>query len=88
MMNAVSALGLYDWMEIVALLVAISGTLIVTASAAVRSMDRLLHEHMRWASLRPGDILLIAELGKHGKSHLAWGGLLFVIAETLELVVY
>ena len=88
MLETINGLSLYDWIESVALLVSLSGVLILTACSVTRTLDRLTKIGKRLAWRDSGDAPLMAAVGRRGMSHLACGGLLFVIAETMEFIVY
>jgi len=79
----IQSLSLYEWLELVALLAAISGILLLLAATVARVTA--LRTAQRPALPDDGRLLLLT-MRRLGVLHLAVGGALFTLAEAVELV--
>jgi hypothetical protein len=79
----IGSLSLYQCLELVALLAAISGILLLLSATIVRVA--VLRSAQRPALMDDGRALLLA-IRRLGVVHLAVGGALFTLAEAVELI--
>lgn len=85
MSQALASLSADELIELVALLVSVSGILVLGASLIAKGFDRISVAGDRLA-MRQREPMLYAAFARQGVYYLAWGGALFALSELVEFV--
>lgn len=85
MSQAFTSLSADEFIELIALLVSVSGILVLGASLIAKGFDRISVTGDRFA-VRQREPMLHAAFARQGIYYLAWGGALCVLAELVEFV--
>ena len=85
MSQALASLSADEFIELIALLVSVSGILVLGASLIAKGFGRISVAGHR-LTVRQRESMLYAAFARQGIYYLAWGGALFALAELVELV--
>ena len=85
MSQALASLSADEFIELIALLVSVSGILVLGASLIARGFDRISVAGHRLA-VQQRESMLYAAFAQQGIYYLAWGGALCALAELIEFV--
>jgi hypothetical protein len=85
MSQTLASLSADEFIELAALLVSVSGILVLGASLIARGVDRISVVGDRLA-MRQREPMLYAAFARQGVYYLAWGGVLLALAELVEFV--